>query len=171
MNTSKVAVVASTVFGKVLSIIGYVVGAIMLLMLLTGLPEENAISVAVFGIIIVALSVLAVIKGAQIKRQVKRFKKYIALISGQQMTSLENIAASTNQPVEFVAKDIQQMIKKRFFAHATIDTATNEIVIVGKMKKTEAQVEMEAYVCSACDATGEKPKGASAECEYCGSPV
>jgi len=177
MNTSKVAVVANAALGKILSIIGYIAGPLFLLVLLFGLPDEATAAVAVMCLILIAISVLFITKGIQIKRRIKRFKQYIALISGQQMTSLENISASTNQTVDFVTKDLQKMIKMKFFANATIDTSANEIVIGGKTKGAQAQaqaaaqVELEAYTCPGCDATGNKPKGTHVECEYCGTPV
>ena len=144
----------------------------MLLVLLFGLPEENTIGAAVICIIIIACSVFAIIKGMQIKKRIKRFKQYIALISGQQMTSLENIAASTNQTVDFVSNDLQKMIKSKFFAQATIDTASNEIIIGGaKTKPKQEQVEMVTYICPGCEASGNKPKGSIGICDYCGSSV
>jgi len=174
MKTSKAAVVANSAFGKIVSIIGYIFGPLMLLVLLFGLPEEDTVGTAVICIILIAFSVLAIIKGVQIKRRVKRFKQYVSLISGQQMTSLENIAASTNQTVDFVGNDLKKMIKSRFFAQAKIDTAANEIVIGGtatRPKRSQTQTELEDYICSGCDAQGSKPKGSGGICDYCGSPV
>jgi len=180
MNTSKVALVANAALGKILSIIGYIVGTISLLGiigLLTGADDENAVGGIIFALIIAVICVFLILKGAKIKRTIKRFKQYVALISGQQMTSLENIAASTNQTVDFVTKDLQSMIKRRFFANATIDTTSNEIVIAGKKSSSAAQTkgtapaEMESYVCAGCEAEGQKPKGASISCDYCGNAV
>jgi len=93
------------------------------------------------------------------------------------MTSLENIAASTNQSVDFISNDLQKMIKSRFFSNAKIDSATNEIIIGGKQKSTVSQAhssaksEEEAYTCPGCDATGNKPKGTRITCDYCGTEI
>jgi hypothetical protein len=182
MNTSKVAVIANAAFGKITSIIGYCVGGFSLIALSTvffiEMDAETTIGM-VFFLFLLAFSVLCVVKGAQIKRRIKRFKKYIALISGQQMTSLENIAASTSQSVNFVYDDLQKMINKKFFANAVIDKEANEIIIGGKktaapapvQTQTTAPSELEAYICPGCEASGSKPKGIRVSCEYCGTEV
>ena len=176
MNTSRVAIVAKTLLGKILSIIGYIGGVFSLILVIWSLADltsdEDAILVLVVFLIFLALCVFFVIKGLQIKRRIRLFKQYVALISGQQMTSLENIAASTNQTVDFVSNELQKMIKSKFFARATIDTVSNEIVIDGiKPKPQQIQTELEEYVCPGCEATGYKPKGSTSDCDYCGSPV
>lgn len=181
MNKSKVAVTADAVFGKILSIVGYVYGTFMLLIVIIGIVDEvsgspdsiGGLTVFIYSVFLLVPPLLAILKGIQIKKRQRRFKTYISLISAQQMTSIENLAASTGQSVDFVRDDLQKMIKKKFFANATIDIAENEIIIDGKSAKkaAQSQAEMESYVCPGCDAPGEKPKGQSANCEYCGSPV
>lgn len=181
MNKSKVAVTADAVFGKILSIVGYIFGSYMLLVLIFGIIDEVSgtsdpigwFNIFLIGVFLLVPPILALLKGIQIKKRQKRFKSYASLISTQQMTSIENLAASTGQSVDFVRNDLQKMIQKKFFANAMIDMAANEIVIGGKTAKKIAQpaIEMELYVCPGCDAPGEKPKGQSANCAYCGSPV
>lgn len=182
MNKSKVAVTADAVIGKILSIVGYAYGSFMLLsviiMIAYEASGESDDSIGVFFIFLIivfllAPPVLAILKGTQIKKRQKRFKTYAYLISTQQMTAIENLAASTGKSVDFVRNDLQKMISKRFFANATIDMAANEIIIGDQAAKKAAQpqVEMESYVCPVCDAPGEKSKGQSANCDYCGSSV
>ena len=181
MNKSKIAIIANATMGKIASINGYFWGVLMLLVLLFGssddLSKEETIGANIICIIIIAFCVFLIIKGIRIKKRIKRFKKYIALISAEQMTSLENIAANTNESVEFVKKDLQTMIKKKFFANATIDNVSNEIIIGDNsaenslLYKADTQAELEAYTCPGCDASGNKPKGKSITCEYCGSAV
>jgi hypothetical protein len=180
MNTSKAAVVASAVFGKIASIIGYALGVLGVIMLLGSMQESDSEGI-VITLVFLAIAVFAIVKGSKIKRRIKRFKKYVALISGGQMTSLDNIAASTLQSVDFVRNDLQKMISKKFFANATIDLKSNEIIIGGH--KTSAQtvsqgsrqngtpVETEAFNCSGCGARGIKTKGQPHSCDYCGSAV
>jgi len=183
MNKSKVAVAASAAGGKILSVLGYLFGITMLLGVLIALLDNSSdmdpgITVGVM-LFWEAACVFAVIKGRQIKHRIKRYKQYVALISAQQMTALENLAASTGQSVDFVRKDLQTMIGKRFFVNATIDMAANEIVIGRGNKGAQAasagvavaQEEQERYSCAGCGASGAKPKGRAAQCDYCGSVV
>jgi len=183
MNTSKVALVANAVLGKVLSIVGYFVGIFSLIMVIASIisltEEDGMLAVLIVFTIFLALSVLLIMKGARTKRMIKRFKHYVSLISGQQMTSLENIAASTSQTVDYVSNDLKKMINKKFFSNATIDMAAKEIIIgSGATAKPwsnqvqyGAQAEMVYYTCPGCDASGTKPKGLNVECEYCGTTV
>ena len=186
MNTSKVAVVVSLTIGKILSIIGYVMGIIMLFTILTvffymdlvwDLYDIIALMVLLF---IFALCVLFVLKGVQIKRRIKRFRRYISLISAQNMTSIENLAAATNQSVDFVKKDLQRMIRKRFFADASINAATNEIIIcsksnsIGSVPTTQSAAvpsAFEVFTCTSCGASGKKEIGKPGSCDYCGSHI
>jgi uncharacterized protein YaaW (UPF0174 family) len=181
MNTSKIAIIANQVFGKVLSIIGYTGGVFFLLgligFIIYGADEGDSTIVSIVVVaFFLAICVLMIWRAIAIKQRIRRFKQYIALISKQQMTSLENIAASTNRTVEFVIADMNRMVKKRFFANATIDTTTNEIIIGGRKQEAtvapqSAQVEQVSYICAGCDAQGYKPKGVNISCEYCGNTL
>ena len=182
MNTSKAAVGVNAVLGKVSSIVGYFLGACGLIGLAVEISENRESSGFVVGFVFVAVGVFLILKGAQIKRRIKRFKRYISLISTQQMTSLENIAASTAQSVDYIKKDLQRMIDKRFLVNASINVATNEINIGGVAASavsaaniyeanTEANSEWEMFTCSGCGASGTKTKGVPGNCDYCGSLV
>ena len=176
MNTSKVTVVANAVLGKILSIIGYVLGTVSLIGVIGTLMEAE-IGGAILALVALIASVFAIIIGIRIKKQIKRFKKYVALISLKQMTGIENIAANTNQSVEFVRDDLQKMIDKNFFANALIDMAANEIIIGGSTAAAPApiqvtqQLEMETFTCPGCGASGTQPKGIHGSCDFCGSTV
>jgi glucan phosphoethanolaminetransferase (alkaline phosphatase superfamily) len=183
MNTSKVAVIANAVLGKIASIAGYTFGIITLLGLIVSIPElssDDALATIVVLLFMLAISLALILKGSQIKRTIKRFKQYVSLISIQQMTSLDKLAASTSQSVEFVKNDLQKMINKKFFANAVIDLAANEIIIGGKtassvsvpvQEQTPPQEELATYTCPGCGCLGTKPKGASGSCEFCGSSI
>jgi hypothetical protein len=125
-----------------------------------------------------------VLNGIKIKRRHRRFKKYIGLITVENQTSLENIASSTMQSLDFVTKDIQKMIDKRLFLNAHIDRKTNEIVLQRRNTMAEAElaasahaeavnkpVEMVTVTCRGCGAVNSVKKGTAAECEFCGSPL
>jgi len=161
------------------SLFGCVVGGLSLFMLLVALFEmdEKDASVLIALLLLLALCVFSIAKGAQIKRRIRRFKRYVSLISAQGMTSLESIAASTKQSLDFVRNDLQKMITKKFFAHAAIDFATDSILIGGSgasvaaspPAQTHAPAEYEPFACPGCGATGKKMKGIPYDCEYCGS--
>jgi len=181
MNTSKVAVVANVALGKIASIIGYINGPIALMMIIVPIFDStpDAATVMISGVVWLAISVFFIIKGSQIKRRIKRFKRYVSLISTQQMTLIENLAASTSQSIDFVRNDLQKMIDKKFFANATIDMAANEIIIGGRtvsspspvsaQSQATRQSELEMFTCAGCGAAGTKSKGVPVSCDYCGA--
>jgi len=196
-STSKAAVAVNAILGKILSIIGYTLGSLIILSFFSGYTSTGEVIVAV---VFIALCVVAVLGGMRIKRRIKRFKKYIELISARQITSLDDIAANTSKSVDFVRNDLQKMIDKKFFMNAAIDHAAGEIIIRGAkasapsssaiagqaqgqghaaqaqyfasgtaQASARVEREMETFVCSGCGATGIKIKGAPGSCEYCGS--
>lgn len=179
MNSSKVVIVFNSVLGKILRFIGYLLLLLMFFAVLGLAGEPSAIDggTVVVIIIVVAVGVLLILKGFKIKNSIKRFKGYVSLISSEHITSLENIAASTSQSVDFVRNDIQNMINKKFFTNAYIDKTANEVVINhvnNNVLQPQAQaaaenIIMETAICSGCGAKNSKPKGQSAICEYCGS--
>jgi len=187
MHSSKVAVTASAVLGKALTIIGYIGSIFFLIILIVSIVDPSIdepgteLGMNITFIILVVVFVLLILKGYQITRRIVRFKRYISRISEQHITSLERLAAIDSRSVDFVIKDLQKMIDKKFFTNAFIDIATNKIVVgnkpgfssgsVSQQIQNSAQTEMEPYVCSGCGASGVKPKGALAVCEYCGSVV
>ena len=182
MNTSKAAVVVSAIFGKISSISGYVFGAFGFIGFIIESTEKRESSGFIIAFIFIALGILLILKGSKIKRRIKRFKRYVSLISTQQMTSLENIAASTSQSIDFVRNDLKKMIDKKFFANASINAATNEIVIGGmvaqpisvataQQKQATIQSDVEMFTCSGCGASGTKTRGVPGNCDYCGSLV
>ncbi len=179
MKTSKAAVVISAIMGKVRSIIGYALVIILGLPLVMGAYESD-IGVYVFVIIIICLGALLIISGAKAKRRIKRFKRYVALISGEHMTSLQNIASATSQSIDFVENDLQKMINKKFFANASINIAAGEIIIGNRTQaipvtntatQQNISIEFETISCPGCGATNSKQKGKSGSCEYCGTAL
>ena len=180
MNKSKVVVVANAALGKIASIIGYTLGSFFLLGIIATISGdmEDPVASIIICLFLLVFSIFLIIKGSQIKRRIRRFKRYVSLISTQQMTSLENLAASTSQSVDFVRNDLKMMINKSFFANASIDMAANEIVIGGSRSQTATQTqgfgqqaELGTYNCTGCGASGTKIKGVPGSCDYCGSAV
>ena len=173
MDTSKKAITASSIGGKIASIVGYTLSSISLIIVILALADMSATGakevLVIFSVIL--FGGLAGIRGGfRIKRRVKRFKRYVSLISNEKMTSLENLAVSTSRTVDFVRKDLETMINKCYFANASLNAATNEIVIARQVAYVNP-LEIEIYNCPGCGATGTKQKGTIGSCEYCGSLI
>lgn len=171
----------STFLGKLSSIFGYCMAAFFGLMMIVGIfsavPDRAGMIVtALFGI---AIGVSFIVHGWRAKGQISRFKKYVSILSGQNETNIDNIAAATSQSVDFVKNDLQKMMNKKFFVDAYIDEAANEIVLVKKENSVVYNAnavggdgaETVAVACKGCGANNRVVKGSVTECEFCGSPV
>lgn len=190
MNTSKTAIVASAIMGKLRSIVGYGLGTFALVFLLVGLTmpkDSGTIGVIVFMAIIFVGCVFLVISGAKANKRIKRFKRYVSIISKERMNTLDGLASATSQSVDFVTNDLQTMIDKKFFANAHIDLRTREIIIGSEAAsaaaaastaaaepvkvQTDTKPETEHVKCPGCGAANSKTKGTASTCEYCGTSI
>ncbi|NMC57087.1 MAG: hypothetical protein GYA50_07705 [Eubacteriaceae bacterium] len=175
--TSKAKVTAVTLWGKLLSIIGY---AIIIFFILGGIAaiadtNEQGTEFFIVVVVFVCIGLAFVIPGWNIKKRLKRFRTYVALISAEQVTSLDIIAIKTNQSVDFVRIDLQKMIDKKYFINAYIDKENNEIVIadmgVRNYGYTPSITNTESVQCKSCGAMNTKQMGSAAQCQYCGSSI
>lgn len=188
MNKSKVAIFTNKIMALILNIIGWVFGALFLLATLISLfdDKKDEAGIIIACLVIVAICVLVIVKANKINRRIKRFKTYVGLISMENMTSIENIASSTSQSIDFVKMDIQKMIDKKYFTDAYLDKKGNELVINKANRHTSQQyqevqqtgnanpninVEMQTVTCGGCGAMNSKQVGVANSCEFCGSPL
>lgn len=183
MDSSKVKVSVSTISGKICSVIGYFLAIILLISLIGNstntTPSNYSLGFDIFMyILFFSLAGFLIFKGITIKRRIKRFKKYVGLISIEHITTLQNIASSTNQSIDFVTKDIQKLIDKKFFPNAYLDMKNGEVIIekpafgqAVPLSNQNVKTETEDVKCSSCGANNIKVKGAVGICEYCGSPL
>lgn len=181
-KTSQIAIITSRILGIVSSILGYAIAVVIGLPTIFGtLPN---VSTVIFVIVFLAIAALLISHGIKTKRRIKRFKRYVNIISGKSQTSLENIASICSQSIDFVTNDIQKMINKKFFIDAYIDQNTNEIVfqnndntvakeavIEDKPIKEDKLVKVKVITCKGCGASNSIPKGTTAQCEFCGSAI
>lgn len=184
MDSTKVKVTINKIIGKAFSIFGYTFGGLMALGLLIDLTDGKKSSIPSLGENIVmyvfffAFAGFFIYEGLVLKRRISRFMEYNCIISYNHVTSLENIAASTNRSIDFVKKDLQKLIDKRYFKTAVIDENLGEIII-GKNPVLQnfvtnleiVDIEKETVKCHGCGALNSKEKNTTIFCEYCGSPI
>jgi len=176
MKKSKAAIILNSVLANVLCIVGYILGALVAIALILEVADvyETGASfdAILLSIVVLAACVIAIVAGTIIKRSIRRFRQYVSLISLQRLTSIRDIAARVSKPVDFVRKDLQKMIGKRFFANASIDMLSDEIIVnAGALPVQGGPVEYEVFQCSGCGARGSRIKGGLGYCDYCGFPV
>lgn len=169
--------------GKVINIIGWVLLVMGIFAVITG-PEDKSQAVSgriEYFFLFVCSGLAMVLLGARSKRRADRFKKYIAIIINQNMSSIENIAASFPIDYKTAAKDLQKMIDIGYFEGAYIDNVNREIVLnsdksnnyaASNFTQTEkAPGQLQVVRCKNCGANNQVSVGQLGECEYCGSPI
>ncbi len=176
MTSSKVALSLNILWSRILTVVGYCLIGFALIGFIANISKLT-VGVFIFCAILIMISLLLIIPAAKIKQRIARFKKYTELISMENTTSLDLIALKTSQSIDFVKKDMQTMIDKKFFVKAYINKDTNEIII-SKESKTKAPIsnqsttkEVTPVSCNCCGAMNEIIRGEITNCEYCGSPL
>jgi len=172
VNASRGRIFLSAALGKISSVIGYSLAFFGLFGFIYEITEDGEAFFIGFSLFIVLLGVFFILMGVRIKRRIRRFRRYVTLISVKDMVSLDNIAVATSRPVDFVRRDLQKMIDKRFFKDATIDYVRNEINIGQRPAQEMAHVgqsQTVVFSCSGCGATGTKTEGVPNSCGYCGT--
>ena len=60
-------------------------------------------------------------KGTKMLNQTRRFHKYVEVLEDREFCQIKELATVTGKTESFVRKDLQQMIRKRFFFHGHLD--------------------------------------------------
>ena len=182
MNSSKAAIVVSQIIEKIEMICGGVWAGLLILGLIVSLTDEVEDGIAVYIVILlmIALGVWVFLRGRKRKQMRLMFKNYVAQLSVDPSGSLENIASATGTSVDIVKKNIQYMIKKRFFSNAYLDEMNNQLVLSSANKvdfsnssvsKNENEMIYVTCNCPNCGGVNKIAKGAVAECDFCGSVI
>ncbi|MCL2606840.1 MAG: hypothetical protein FWD93_06140 [Coriobacteriia bacterium] len=104
-------------------------------------------------------------------RNIKRYEKYITLITRQGKTSLDSIVSATDISYFAVEEDLRKMILNGYFPGAYIDKEKREVVLAKKIDKSsaaqQAPTKEHVVVCGGCGADNRIPVGSIAECQYC----
>lgn len=186
MNSSKAAIVVSQIIEKIEMICGGVWTAFFLLGFIAIIAddEQDGAAVAIVILLMAALGILVFLLGHKRKQMRLTFKKYVAQLSVDPTGSLENIAGATGTSVDVVKKNVQYMIKKRFFSNAYLDEMNNQLILSSASSSNTntdnvgssvvQNNEETVYVtcnCPNCGGVNKIIKGNVAECDFCGSVI
>ena len=150
------------------------------------LYAEGGLSTAIVSLIMAIIGILLIVASQKKSKLIKNFKEYVAVISNNPDGFIPDIAASLGTTENIVKKNLEQMIKKKYFANAYIDHNTNRIVILNKQPlqtsshiseqttnnvvPTDPQTnEVITIKCKNCGGINTIFKGTVGECNYCGS--
>lgn len=189
MNNSKAAIVVSQIIEKIEFIVGVVAvifwGLCDIMNIVDPIEGMSPVGFEIFLLIMTALNVWLIIKARERKKMRLEFKKYVAHLSVDTSGNIQNLAVATGTSVDVVKKNLNFMIKKKFFPNAYIDVQNDCIVLPSVQQKTQVQaastinvanvtqkaIEYVTCNCPNCGGINKIEKGATAECDFCGSPL
>lgn len=195
MNKSKVTIAVNKTISGIQMFIGIILLSIFVPGTIITLTDRESSVDAEVGFIIFCLCMcvtgtLLVISFVKNIRLIEKFKQYVAAVSNNPDGYIPDIAASLGVSENVVKKNLDLMIKKKYFANAFIDMNSNCIVIANKpnanvntaqqpqtntntyTSPTASQtIEMVTVKCKGCGGINTIQKGAVGECDYCGSSI
>lgn len=186
MNNSKAAIVVSQIIEKIEFIVGIIAvlfwGFCDIMNIVVPIEGMSPIGFEIFLLLMTAFNVWLIIKARERKNMRLEFKKYVAQLSIDASGDLQNIAAATNTSVDVVKKNLDFMIKKKFFPNAYIDLNENRLVLPAMQQKAQEQstytndspqtaIEYVTCNCPSCGGINKIEKGKTVECDFCGSPL
>lgn len=183
---SRVAIVIRKIISFLAIVLGGLIDFVFGITFLSGKYKDKGSLIVL--LVFIAIGTALIVYGIINNRKIKRFKNYVNIMSLDNQTSLNDIANSSSQSIDFVSKDLQDMINQKFFTTAYIDKQTNEFVLQKKYtsvrtdtinynkvnddtEKKEQPLEYKAVTCKSCGASNNIIVGTAAECEFCGSAL
>ena len=172
---SKASAAAGRLFANILCIAGALVGAPFIFVTFWGFAavgfEDMFPSFFIFLAIDIACAAV-VVCGIKIKQRISLFDKYVHLVLQKKKTLLRDLAKETGRERSLVKKDLQSMIKLKYFSNTYIDEELQEIIVARTLGGVDIDaLMMEIVVCQSCGAQVKKQSNILSYCEYCGSPV
>lgn len=196
MNKSKVAIVVSNTVSFVQMLAGIAIVFIFGLCTIACFIDkefltDGGVVFLIFCLLLDALGVWLIVLSGKKTKLIKKFKKYVAVVSSDPDGYIPDIAASLGTSEDVVKKNLELMIKKNYFANAFIDQNSNCIVIASKQNNIvstvhQPQIHATAYAsspvisqaiemvmvkCKGCGGINTIQKGVIGECDYCGSSI
>lgn len=87
---------------------------------IAGMLTASVVTTATFGALTLGSFCMG-LAGYSMRSRAKRFKQYVERLSGKDFCTVEELALSVGRKKEFVLKDLEKMIQKRFFRQGRFD--------------------------------------------------
>jgi len=190
VNKGKGALVLSKIIEKIQLVFGVIFTFMFGLATIAVIVSGDGLAGIVLGAIITGLGIWLIILSKRRKKLISDFKTYVARLSTDPTGSIENLALGLGTSQDVVIKNLQQMIIKRYFVNAYIDSLNNRIVLAhvgGQMNNTSTtmqtasnpymnnqnakDMEYVSVTCKNCGGINKILNDKVGECEYCGSPI
>lgn len=134
----------------------------------TEIPPATRLVYLIVGLFLLAGAALCVHLWVRRARRQAAQKKYIAILTGVEVLTVQEIAAKTNLSRSAVYRDIQGMIDAGVIDDFYIDYNAERVVSRKYIPKTSRKT---VVTCSACGANNELIVGITRTCAACGEPL
>lgn len=185
MDKSKVTLVISQIIEKIELIVGFCWGGLFTSVALFCMFDDEADAATMIIMwLFAALGIWVFSLGKKRGKMRLVFNQYLTQLSVDPSGSLENLAFATDTSVDVVKKNLQYMIKKKFFTDAFINEQANQLVLPSMAQRVQQQAETSQYMdfdevqpefvactCPHCGGINKIVKGTTWECDFCGSPI
>lgn len=183
MNNSKAAVTVSGIISKIQIVCG-VICIFFGIMGISIIEEQQDKGVAItLTIIFLGGGFLLVRNSRRRKKLIQEFKKYVIYISENPFGSISDLAMSMGKSEDEIRKNLDIMIKKKYFTNAYVDLKENRVVISNAKPVNNVpenytaptinpdDIEYVSITCPSCGGVNKVEKGTVYECDFCGSHI
>lgn len=152
-NTAAFETKPPSVVGSVLCMaLGYTFGFLALLFFIVLLVVGNVavtgfsigfhVSAGLFAFLSAGCMIIAV-AGTKELLKVKRFKEYVKAIGNKEYCNISVLAAKVGKEDKFVLKDVEMMVKHRWFCQGHLDKQKTCLMVTDKMYRQYCQLEQQ----------------------------
>lgn len=131
-------------------------------------PMSERVIALVFCILLLAVAAVCVIAALRLMTLSGHFNRYLAILTGVESMSIQQIANITRSRPTKVRDEIQSMIDSEIITDFYIDYAADQVVSRKYIPKTSHKTVVK---CSECGGNNEVIVGITRHCSFCGQPL
>lgn len=139
--SSKAGAILQIVFGSTFGLAFFIFAIVALIY---AILAGYAIRGAIFGVImlvpILGFTILGS-KGISNLLRIQRFRSYMNVLGGAEFCNISELAKEVEKPVKYVVKDLEKMIRKKWFYQGHLDQQKTCLIVTDEMYERYLQLE------------------------------
>lgn len=183
MNNSKTVVTVSSIISKIQMVCGVICMLCGILVMCSFAYQQDKGVAITLIIIFLGGGYLLIRNSRRRKKLIQEFKKYVIYISENPFGSISDLSMSIGKSEDEIRKNLDIMIKKKYFTNAYVDLKENRVVISNAKPVNNVpenytaptinpdDIEYVSIACPSCGGVNKVEKGTVHECDFCGSHI
>ena len=131
-------------------------------------PMSERLTYLVVGVGLVVVALVCVIAALRLTTLSGHLNRYLAILTGVESMSIQQIADITQSRPSKVRDEIQSMISSEMISDFYIDYSADQVVSKKYIPKTSRKTVVK---CSECGGNNEVIVGITKHCSFCGQPL